>query len=150
MIISVISIAAIAVVIIGLFCVWHHMNDYSTVLNANWGFKLPSKSQYSEVYSKDSGAGSHGDGIRYHIFSCKDDKPISEMFDWSATEEKTIFSSSYQDAVTEWLSEIDVSAEDAPDYSKCLYWYDSKDDNSEIIVLWDSSKNRVYIAESFL
>ena len=146
---SIISIVIIAV-IIGLFCVWNYLSDYSTTLNANWGFELPSKSHYSEVYSKDSGVSFHGDGIRYHIFSYKEAEPINKMFDWSNWEEKTIYSSSYQEAVTEWLNEIDVPAEELPNYSECLYWYESKDDNSEIIVLWDSSKNRVYVVESFL
>jgi len=72
------------------------------------------------------------------------------MFDWNNAEEKTIFSFSYEDAVTEWLNSIDVPAEELPNYSECLYWYESQEDNSEIIVIWDSSKNRVYIAESFL
>ncbi len=148
-IISVISIVVIAI-IIGLSCIWNHMSDYSTTLNANWGFGLPSKSHYSEVYSKDSGASFHGDGIRYHIFSYKKAEPISEMFDWSNEDKKTIFSFSYEDAVTEWLNRINVPAEELPNYSECLCWYESQYDNSEIIVLWDSGKNRVYIVESFL
>ena len=148
-VISIISIVIIAV-IIGLVCVWNHLSDYSTVLNANWGFELPSKSHYTEVYSKDSGASFHGDGIRYHIFSYEEDEPIREMFDWSNVEEKTIYSASYEAAVTEWLNNIDVPAEKFPNYSECLYWYESQEDNSEIIVMWDSSKNRVYIAVSFL
>lgn len=150
MAISVISIVAIAI-IIGLSCVWNHMSDYSTTLNVNWGFELPSKSHYSEVYSKNSGSSFHGDGIRYHIFSYKEAEPISEMFDWNNGEdEKTIYSSSYEDAVNEWLNRIDVPTEEFPNYSECLYWYESQEDNSEIIVIWDSSKNRIYIAESFM
>lgn len=149
-VISIISIVIIAV-IIGLYCVWNHRSDYSAILKFNWGVELPSKSDYTEVYSKDSGASFHGDGIRYHIFSYEEDEPIGEMLDWSnAEEEKTIFSASYEAAVTEWLNGIDVSAEKLPDYSECLYWYESQYDRSEIVVMWDSSKNRVYIAESFL
>ena len=151
---KIVIILAIALIVTAVFSrlgyAWNHFNDYSTTLNANWGFTLPSKSHYSEVYSKDSGASFHGDGIRYHIFSYKEVISISEMFDWSDTEEKTIFNSSYQDAVTEWLNSINVPAEELPNYSECLYWYESQDDNSEIIVLWDSSRNSIYIAESFL
>lgn len=146
-----ISVIIIAIAIfIGLGYAWNHFNDYSATLNANWGFALPSKSHYSEVYSKDSGASFHGDGIRYHIFSYKETEPISKMFNWNDSEEKTIFNSSYQEAVTEWLNSINVPDEELPNYSECLYWYESQDDNSEIIVLWESSKNRIYVAESFL
>lgn len=149
--IAVISIVvALAIIITGLVLVWNHFSDYSTTLNANWGFRLPSKAHYSEVYSKDSSASFHGDGIRYHIFSYKEEKPVNELFNWSANEEKTVFNLSYQEAITEWLNSIDVPTEELPDYSKCLYWYESQDDNSEIIVLWDASSKRIYIVESFL
>lgn len=148
-VISVISIVIIAVVI-GLFWVRNHRSDYSAILKFNWGFELPSKSHYKEVYSKDSGASFHGDGVRYHIFFYEDDEPIREMLDWSNVEEKTIFSASYEAAVTEWLNGIEVPAEKLPDCSECLYWYESLYDRSEIVVMWDPGKNRVYIAESFL
>lgn len=136
--------------VIRLFSVWNHLTDYSTTLNANWGFALPSKSHYAEVYSKDSGASFHGDGIRYHVFSYKDGEPIREMLDWSDVEGETIFCFSYKEAATEWLERIEVPTEKLPNYSQCLCWYASQRDNSEILVMWDSSKNRVYIAESFL
>lgn len=148
--IAVISmVAVIVIIVIGLALAWKHYSDYSTTIKANWGFGLPSKAHYSEVYSKDSGASFHGDGIRYHIFSYKEEKPIAEMFDWSDEEEKTIFNSSYQEAITEWLNSIAVPSEEVPDYAKCLYWYEAQDDKSEIIVLWDASSKRIYVVESF-
>lgn len=150
--IGVISIVAVIVImiVIGLALAWNHFNDYSATLNVNWGFGLPSKAHYSEVYSKDSGASFHGDGIRYHIFSCKEEKPINEMLDWSDEEGKTIFNASYQEAIAEWLNRIDVPSKEFPNDSECLYWYGTQDDNSEIIVLWDETSKRIYIVESFL
>lgn len=148
-IMSTVLVAAIAIVI-GLACVWGHLSDYSNTLNANWGFELPSKSHYKEIYSNDSGASFHGDGIRYHIFSYKEAEPIREMLDWSREEGETIFHYSYEEATAQWLSRIEVPAEKLPDYSQCQYWYASRRDNSEILMMWDASKNRVYIAESFL
>ena len=150
--ITVISIAAVIVIIVGvgLALAWNHFHDYSTTLNANWGFSLPSEAHYSQVYSEDSGASFHGDGIRYHIFSYKEEKPVNEMFDWSDKEERTIFNASYQDAIVEWLNSINVPSEKFPNYAECLYWYESQDDNSEMIVLWDASLKRIYIVESFL
>ncbi len=133
--IKVISKIAILVIItiIGLACLWSYLDNYSKTLNINWGFSLPSEAHYSEVYSKDSSPSFHGDGIRYHIFSYKEARPINEMFCWKNTEEKTIYNASYQDAVTEWLNSINVSAENTPNYSDCLYWYESQDDVSIIL-----------------
>ena len=99
-VISIVTVIVI-IIVIGLALAWNHFNDYSTTLKANWGFSLPSKAHYSEVYSKDSGASFHGDGIRYHIFSYKEEQPVTEIFDWSNDEEKTIFNSSYQEAIAE-------------------------------------------------
>lgn len=147
--ISVIAALSI-VVVIGTVSLWKHISDYSTTLNLNWGFSLPHEAHYSEEYSKDSGASFHGDGIRYHVFSYTEEKPINGMLAWKTGEESTKFYDRYSDAVNEWLSEIDVPGDKLPDYSKCSYWYGSQRDNSEIIVLWDSSKSRIYIAESFL
>lgn len=148
-VISIVTVIVI-IIVIGLALAWNHFNDYSTTLKANWGFSLPSKAHYSEMYSKDSGASFHGDGIRYHIFSYKEEQPVTEIFDWRNDEEKTIFNSSYQEAIAEWLNSIDVPSEEFPNYSECLYWYESQDDNSEIIVLWDGSSKRIYVVESFL
>lgn len=141
---------AVVVAVAGLGYVWNRVNDYSLVLDANWGFSLPDESHYSLVYSKDSGASFHGDGIRYHVFSYKNAEPIAEAFSWSQNETKTIFNASYQEAVSDWLSRIDVPAEELPEYAQCLYWYDARRDNSEIVVLWDADKRKIYIAESFL
>ena len=151
-IIAVISTAVLLLiaVVVGIALAWNRNNDYSSVIHANWGFGLPSEAHYSEVYYKDSGASFHGDGIRFHVFSYKEEKPVEEMLAWSGKEEETIFSSSYREAVTEWLNSIDVPNEKYPDYSKCLYWYGSQNDNSEIIVLWDKSSMMIYVVESFL
>ena len=151
-IIGIMSIVCVIVIIIvvGFSFLWNHFDDYSTALNANWGFRLPSKSNYSEVYRKDSGASFTGDGVRYHTFAYKEEQPIKEMFDWRISEGKTIFYSSYQEAAPEWLHSIDVPSEEFPNYSQCLYWYESQNDNSEIIILWDASSKKLYIVESFL
>lgn len=53
-------------------------------------------------------------------------------------------------AVKEWLDSITVPAELSPNYSECLYFYRSKDDNSEIIILWDTGNKSLHVVESFL
>ena len=73
------------------------------------------------------------------------------MFTWQSKEGKAIHSDySYSEAVNEWLNQIDVPLEVRPNYSECLYWYDSQDDSSEIIILWDKHKSSLYIVESFI
>lgn len=134
-----------------LIPIWNMTFSYSNILEKNWGISIPSKSKYKEIYQKDSGASFHGDGIRYHIFSYKYEDYIDLMFAWDGTDNnKTIFHSSYSEAVSEWLKEIDVPKEYYPDFGKCSYHYAMQDDNSELIILWDSNKNQIYIVESFL
>lgn len=144
------GIAVIVSIIIGITCARNRFTDYARILNLNWNFSLPTEAHYSEVYSKGSGTGFHGDGIRYHCFSYKENTPIREMLAWQSTEAETRYHDCYSDAVNEWLNEINVPTEERPDYTVCSYWYKSKDDGSEIIILWDKNKSSLYIAESFL
>lgn len=146
---ALVCIAAIAI-LIGFQYLWNQMDDYSTALNMNWGIELPRAAHYSEIYKQDSGACFHGDGILYHVFSCEAAKPIDEMLAWKDSEEKTVYFASYQEAVTAWLNEINVPADEAPNVSDCVYWYVSCDDHSEMILLWNSNFKRIYAVESFL
>lgn len=147
-----ISIAILCVVVLGIAMagVWKHFTDYNTTLQANWGISIPSKAHYAETYSKDSGASFHGDGIRLHTFSYKDQALISEWFSWKTDGEDSSFYKHCSNDVNAWLGEIDVPSEYRPDYSACSYWYDSHEDNSEIVILWNKEKKTIYVAESFL
>ena len=147
----ILSIVLIIIVLgSAMFFVWKHLADYNTALKANWEISLPSKAHYSEIYSKDSGPSFLGDGFRYHIFSYKDHAYVGEMFEWESDERETIFNGNYSDTVNVWLDTIEVPAEYRPDYSECLFWYNSQNDNSEIIILWDKGNSTIYVAESFL
>ena len=129
---------------------WKSITSYNTALVANWEISIPYKAHYTEIYSKDSGPSFHGDGFRYHIFSYKDHSYVEEMLDWGSDEKETYFDGNYSTAVTAWLDKIDVPAEYRPRYSSCLFWYDSKNDHSEIIVLWDKDSSVIYVVESFM
>ncbi len=129
--------------------IYNNLSNYSNVLKVNWNIELP-KNLVKEIYSANSDSSFHGDGIRYHIFSYRNENKIEELFNWSIEEKETIFYSSYSESVNNWLNEIKVSKENYPNYSNCKYWYNKQDDNSEIIILWDSIKDRLYIVESFL
>ena len=148
----ILSIASTCILILGgaMLFMSNHLTDYNPTLEANWGISIPSKARYSEIYSKNSVPSFHGDGIRYHIFSCKDHSCVGEMLDWERDERETIFYDNYSNTVNVWLETIDVPSEYQPDYSDCLFWYNSQDDHSEIIILWDKGKNALYVVESFL
>lgn len=148
---KVISIITIILICAIAFGILRHLNsNYSMVLKMNWGFQMPVKSKCIEIYEQDTGDSFHGDGKRYHVFSYKSEDGVEAMFTWSSEEKKTIYHSCYSDAVNEWMDEINVSDEQYPDFSQCLWWYDKQEDNSEIIVMWDSQAKKVYIAESFM
>ena len=145
------AISLVIIIVLGaaMLFMWKHFANYNTALKANWEISIPYKAHYSEIYSKDSGPSFLGDGIRYHIFSYKDHSYVGEMFVWGSDEQETIFNGNYSDAVNEWLDTIEVPAECRPDYSECLYWYNSKTDHSEIIILWDKGNSTIYVVESF-
>ena len=144
-----ISIFAIILVSLLGIILYNNLSNYSNVLKINWNIELP-KNTIKEIYSANSDSSFHGDGIRYHIFSYKNENKIEELFNWSIEEKETIFYSSYSESVNNWLNNIKVSKENYPNYSNCKYWYDKQDDNSEIIILWDSKENKLYIVESLL
>ena len=93
---------------------WRVMSDYNRALNANWGFKVPWQSKYSESYKTDSGPSFHGDGLRYHVYSYKYEDFIDLMFAWAPVERETNYYDSYSEAVTEWLDDLEVPEEYRP------------------------------------
>ncbi len=145
-----VSIIILAIILIGAVIGWKHLSDYSTTLKANWSFSIPSDAHYAEIYHQNDEPSFHGDGIRYHVFSYKEAEPISKMFVWQSSQQNTIFHDSYSEATEDWLDAIHVPLEQRPNYTQCTYWYQSQDDNSEIILFWDNHQNRIYIVESFL
>ncbi len=127
-----------------------HYTDYAKTLSLNWGLSLPAEANYSEIYSKNADTGFHGDGVRYHIFSYREETAVNDMLFWQSYEKETKYHDCYSNAVNDWLDEIDVPPEERPNYNKCLYWYNTQEDGSEIIVLCDKNKSVLYIAESFI
>ena len=68
---SIIVVVLLCILGFAAFMGWRVMSDYNRALNANWGFKVPWQSKYSEIYKTDSGPSFHGDGLRYHVYSYK-------------------------------------------------------------------------------
>ena len=129
---------------------WRLFFDYSRVIEINWGITLPWKARLTEIYEKDSGPSFHGDGVRYHVYSYKYEDYIDLMFAWPPTEYPTNFYATTSKAAEVWLEEIDVPAEERPNYEKCCSWHKAQEDNSEIIFFWDNELNHLYILENFI
>ena len=146
----IILFSTLVVLGIAFLSIWNLSSDYSKILQANWNFKIPNEAKYAQSYTKDSGSSFNGDGIRYHIFNYENEEYIENLFAWMSEEKATIFSSSFSEAITSWLKEIDVPVEYHPDYTKCLYWYKVQEDNSELIICWDKDTKSLYITESFM
>ena len=139
---------AAAVLFAALVTWWY--TDYSNCLKLNWGFSLPLRAGYTEVYAGNTPSGIHGDGIRYHVFSYKREAQIETMFRWTEEEAPTRRHLSYRKAAEAWLGELDVPAEFRPDYENCVYWYEIQSGNDEIIVFWDETADTVAMLEFFL
>ena len=146
----VILFSTVIVLGIAFLSIWNWSSDYSKILQANWNFEIPYEAKYSQSYTKDSGSSFNGDGIRYHIFNYDNEEYIENLFAWMSEEKATIFSTSFSEATSLWLKEIDVPAKYYPDYTKCLYWYQAQEDNSELIIYWDKDIKSLYIIESFM
>ncbi len=131
---------------------WNWLGNYSRVLDANWGFSLPWKALYREIYQQDSGPSFHGDGIRYHVYSYQYEDYIDLMFAWMGQDGDALYGKSYSQSIAQWLTELNVPQQWQPDYDNgnAGFWYKSQHDNSQIIVVWNQTLNRLYIAEHFL
>lgn len=126
-------------------------SDYRNTLKANWGFSIRKEAGLKVTYEKSSGSSFHGDGIRYHVFSYDNEDYIAILFnDWLSREKQTLSYDSFSEAMEAWLDSIDVPKEERPNPSQCYFHYDRKEDNSEIILFWDMSVQRLYIVEFFL
>ena len=144
------TIAVILIIILTGIGILRLFPSYASTIKSNWDISLPIKAVLTETSEKDSGASFHGDGVRYHVFSYKYEDYIDLMFAWTPNEHKTNFYPTTREAAEAWLDEIDVPAEQRPDYSKCCSWSKSQDDNSEIIIFWDNELNKLYIVENFI
>lgn len=140
----------IPVLAVILFLGYWLTHDYSFVLSANWGISIPFSAFYRQTYEADSGPSFHGDGTRYHVFTYSNEDAISKMADWDDEQGQSIYYGTYELTAERWLNEIDVDEDERPDYEHCLFFYDNKNDNSEIIMMLDKTSSKLYILERFL
>ena len=124
--------------------------SYEEMYKGSWGFSFPSNLKYAEIYEKDTGSSFHGDGYRYHVYTYEVEDGIAEMVEWHNTEGHTKYFPSYYEAVENWLTEIKAEKEQYPIYENANYYYQWREDNSELILIWNSQEKKIYILESFM
>lgn len=136
---------AAAAVVTGIL-VLRRATDYDWVVRLNWGISLPRRAEL--VYEADAGPSFHGDGIRYHVFSCTDPEPVEKMVCWGP-EGFNRYGESFTEAAESWLTEIEVPPEQWPG-REAVFWYQRQDDGSELILFWEREKEKLSILEWFL
>ena len=95
---TIVSVIFALILLVSGMMYWKYSNDYTHVIKENWNISIPSYTNYSEVYRKDSGSSFNGDGIRYHVFTYENEEPIKKMFSWKIDQGETIYDGNYLDA----------------------------------------------------
>ncbi len=118
---------------------------YCDVIENNWGIVIPTDRAYSEEFSANSGASFHGDGTRYHVIYFDDAERISVLLGWSED-----IPDSYIEYAERLLDELEVNnSYHRPNYEDCVFYTQSKDDGSVIMIFWDESRQEMYVVEEF-
>ncbi|MGL5380685.1 hypothetical protein [Clostridium sp.] len=119
-------------------------NNYINTIESNWGISIPEG--YSRVYSSDSGGSLLGDGERYNVFKYEGDSLNSIKVNWE--EKKSFF-------VENSISAISKSLEVKEEYKinfeeEYKYFYNKKEDSSEIYMVFLKKSNLLYIIEDIM
>lgn len=115
-------------------------NRYYHIINRNWEINLPR--EYEETYYKNSGESFLGDGERYSVFKYKTLSEINNVLEWKNKDNNT------EQHVSEILKNLEVSKEYYPDFNDNFkYYHKTKEDNSRIYIILNSSLQKVYIVE---
>jgi lipoprotein len=115
--------------------------NYAQTIAHNWDLVLPSSCE--QVYGVSSDPGFHGDGERYHVFSCSDAEAMSTLLKWSETVIKDT------NFLFNVVMELDI------DESYLIkpggYWRYAKShqDGSKLIVLYSPEQQLLYVLEDF-
>ena len=122
--------------------------SYASTIEKNWGLRLPDG--YREVYSADTGASFHGDGVRYHVFQYEEGAALPDAA-WGEAGGPTIYASGVTAASEDFLGELeDLPAQWRIPYADCVAAYDSQEDNSELLLFLDETTRTLYVVERFL
>lgn len=138
---SIITAITIVMILSTAIIVREESRYYHTV-NMNWKINLPR--EYEEIYYTDSGPSFHGDGERYSVFKYETLNEINNVVEWREKNNIEPF-------VMSILGRLEVPKEYYPDFNDDFrYYYEMKEDRSEIYIILNSRLKKVYIVENFL
>ena len=149
LILCIVCILAAATAVCGIRA-WREFTGYSSVLKANWDLELPYKADCREAFIKNDEPSFHGDGIRYHVFSYEKEETLETWLPWQEDVGPMNYYDTGLEATEAWLDEISVPSDQRPLYEGSVFWYGTKEDHSEILIIWNRESQRLYIVESFL
>lgn len=115
--------------------------NYAEIIEHNWDLVLPSSCE--QVYGVSSDPGFHGDGERYHVFSCSDAEAMSTLLKWSET---VIKDTSFLFNV---VAELDIDESYLLKPGGYLRYAKSHQDGSKLIVLYSPEQQLLYVLEDF-
>ena len=118
----------------------------SFTFERNWDLELPK--DLHEVYHKDTGSSFHGDGTFYTIYQINNTDSIESLVDWSDVSSPTRLTDSYDDFATQCLDELNIPSDERINLEQCQYYYQVKDDGSELLLLYNLETDYLYIIEN--
>ncbi|MGL5327721.1 MAG: hypothetical protein ACRDD7_00540 [Peptostreptococcaceae bacterium] len=123
------------------------ITDPVEIIKTNWDIDLPKNSK--EIFHESSGGSFLGDGEKYSVYECEDEKSISVSFDWKYDEDKDVVDG-FEDVIHKIKSyeNTEIPDEFIPDLDKdFVYYYKKLDDNSKIYIILIDGDNKLYISE---
>lgn len=118
----------------------------SFTFERNWDLELPK--DLHEVYHKDTGSSFHGDGTFYTIYQINNTDSIESLVDWSDVSSPTRLTDSYDDFATQCLDELNIPSDERINLEQCQYYYQVKDDGSELLLVYNPETDYLYIIEN--
>lgn len=115
-------------------------------IERNWSLKLPK--DLHETYHKDTGSSFHGDGTFYTIYQINDTDSMESLVDWTDVPSPTRLTDSYEDFAIQCLDELDVPSDERINLEQCQYYYQVKDDGSELLLAYNPKTDYLYVIEN--
>ena len=72
------------------------------------------------------------------------------MADWTTNSSSTVFTDNFPAFATYCLDKLDVPSEERIDFEHCQYYYRIEEDNSELLLVYNSELKLLYIIENRL
>ncbi|MGL5694782.1 MAG: hypothetical protein ACRCXA_11935 [Peptostreptococcaceae bacterium] len=124
--------------------------DSVEIIRINWDIELPKNSK--EIFYESSEVNFLGDGEKYSVYKCEDEKSISVALDWKDDENKEIVDG-FKDVIHSIKSYEGTKIPDEyiPNLTNgFLYYHKVLDDNSKIYIMYIPGDSRIYISEDIL